>query len=262
MEAVAGVFMTTQMAESAVGRLSSLGIPEDRIAVISPASPHPNLEEAVPTEEAEPPGVGRAIGAVVGAAAGASAGIQLATAAAVAMVLPLVGPVIATGAIAGAVFGVGAGVAIGNAVEGAGTVGLPKDELYVYEDALRRGRTVVVALVQGNVVDAARAAMQATGAESVDAARESWWVGLRDAEALRYTTSGGDFVRDEAVYRQGFEAALARDTRGTTYQSSREALKHRYPGIYAEEAFRRGWEGGQAYDRALREKYAATRARA
>src|SRR5262245_65327323 len=108
MEAVAGVFMTTQMAESAVGRLSSMGIPEDRIAVISPASPHRNLEEAVPTEEAEPPGVGRAIGAVVGAAAGASAGIQLATAAAVAMVLPLVGPVIATGAIAGAVFGVGA----------------------------------------------------------------------------------------------------------------------------------------------------------
>jgi hypothetical protein len=246
------------MAEGAVGRLSSIGVREDRIAIISPVSPYRSLDEAIPTEDAEPPGVGRAIGAVVGAAAGASAGIQLATAAAVAMVLPLVGPVIATGAIAGAVFGVGAGVAIGKAVEDAGTVGLPKDELYVYEDALRRGRTVVVALVESHVIDAARAAMQATGAESVDAARESWWVGLRDAEALRYTTSGGDFVRDEAVYRQGFEAALARDTRGMTYPSSRQVLKQRYPAIYAEEAFRRGWEGGQAYDRVLRERYPAT----
>jgi hypothetical protein len=249
-----GCFTNRQEAANAVGRLRSIGVPSDRIAVISPATPPGDLKAGIPTEEAEPPGVGQAIGAVVGGAAGASAGIQLATVATTAMFLPLVGPVLATGLIAGAVLGLGAGVAVGNAVERSGAIGLPKDELYVYEDALRRGRTVVVALVHHEIADAARAAVHASSAETVDAARESWWIGLREPEAVRYTASGGDFGRDEARYRQGFEAALSQDMRGTTYQASRQLLQERYPGLYEEEAFRRGWEGGQAYARALAER--------
>ena len=35
------------------------------------------------------------------------------------------------------------------------------------------------------------------GAESVDAAREEWWIGLRDAEEAEYTRQGGDFRKDE-----------------------------------------------------------------
>lgn len=62
------------------------------------------------------------------------------------------------------------------------SVGLPRDELEVYRDALRRGRALVVALVEDDAeVDAARAAMEAADAESVDAARADWTVGLRDA---------------------------------------------------------------------------------
>jgi hypothetical protein len=257
VETIAAVFVDRLSAERAVQGLRSLGVPEAQISYISPGSPSPDLTQAIPTMEAEQPGVGRALGAVVGGAAGATAGVQLATAAVGAsLVLPFIGPVIATGAIAGALLGLGAGAAIGDAVEDAGTVGLPKDELFVYEDALRRGRTVVIASVEAGIADAARAAMQATGAETLDAARQDWWIGLREAEAARYAARG-DFARDEATYRRGFEAALDPDMRGTTYETSRELLARRFPDVYAEQAFRLGWEGGQAYHQALMERFAS-----
>ena len=49
---------------------------------------------------------------------------------------------------------------------------------------------------------------RSAGAESIDAARESWWLSLRDAEEAHYQTTGGNFQTDEANYRRGFEAAL------------------------------------------------------
>ena len=256
MQAISAVFVDQLSAECAVQRLRVLGVSDEHISWVSPGARAQDLTAAVPTVEAEQPGMGQTLGAVVGGAAGATAGIQLATAAAAAMVLPVIGPVIATGAIAGALLGLGAGVAVGNAVEDAGTTGLPKDEIYVYEDALRRGRTIVIAVIDDDQADAARAALQSAGAETLDAAREDWWIGLRGSEAARYTASGGDFARDETTYRHGFEAALQRDTRGTTYEMSRALLARRYPGLYTQDAFRRGWEGGQAYHQALVERLA------
>jgi len=53
--------------------------------------------------------------------------------------------------------------------------GLPKDEFVVYEDALRQGRTVLIALTEdATQAEAARAALGQAGAESLDAARDTW----------------------------------------------------------------------------------------
>jgi len=61
--------------------------------------------------------------------------------------------------------------------------GVPHDELLVYEEAVRRGRALVVAATAtSEEADAAREALEAAGAQSVDAAREDWAVGLRDAD--------------------------------------------------------------------------------
>src|SRR4030095_6312168 len=104
----------------------------------------------------------------------------------------------------------GAGGAVGGAVAGRAledsmSRGLPIDELFVYEDALRQGRTIVIAFVEGNLeAERAREIMREAGAESVDAARENWWVGLRDDELVGYSKNGDDFNRDEAGYRHGF----------------------------------------------------------
>jgi hypothetical protein len=49
--------------------------------------------------------------------------------------------------------------------------GRPRDELFVYEDALRRGHAVVVALVDDDELAArARQTLATTGAETIDAA--------------------------------------------------------------------------------------------
>ncbi len=59
--------------------------------------------------------------------------------------------------------------------------------MFLYEDALRRGRTVVVVFAEEAQADEVHAVMKEAGAESVDAARERWWIGLRDAEEQYYT---------------------------------------------------------------------------
>ena len=252
MEAVVGIFAKPQAAETAADELIGAGIASTHIAILTRgATPH--QINSLPTDEAEQPGIGRAIGTVVGGAAGAAAGVQFATVAAT-LFIPAVGPVIATGLIAGALFGIGAGAAIGNALEETLSEGLPKDELFIYEDALRQGRTVLVALADTSAqAEAARAALARAGAESVDAARHAWWIGLRDSEAARYAGTGDDFVRDEPTYRLGFEAALSPRTRGKTYEQSVGWLRERYPHVYAHPAFRRGFDSGQAYHARMQE---------
>jgi hypothetical protein len=64
------------------------------------------------------------------------------------------------------------------------TEGLPEDELFVYEDALRKGRSVVIALADESKAPLLRELLKAEGAEAVDAAREQWWIGLRDASKI------------------------------------------------------------------------------
>ncbi len=125
---------------------------------------------------------------------------------------------------------------------------MPKDELFLYEDALRQGRSVVIVLAEADpAAEAARGVLGRVGAESLDAARESWWVGIRDAEEQRYVAHGHDFVSDEPTFRRGFEAALHHRTRGKEYADVVEYLRERFPDVYADEAFCRGFERGRAY---------------
>ena len=95
------------------------------------------------------------------------------------------------------------------------------------------------------------AVMEGSGAESVDEARERWWIGLRETEAFEYRADGHDFQRDEAVYREGFEAAMSSPKRDRGERDSDEELKSRYTATYRERAFRRGYERGRAYYRRL-----------
>src|SRR5207244_12792798 len=98
------------------------------------------------------PGMGRAVGGTVGGAIGVAAGATIGAAAATILV-PGVGPVLAFGLIGAALFGGGgatAGALAGEALEEGIAQGLPHDELYVYEDALRKGRTVVIALADSD----------------------------------------------------------------------------------------------------------------
>jgi len=68
--------------------------------------------------------------------------------------------------------GTGVGTVAGNSSKDFVTLGLPEDEIFVYEDALRRGRSVVIALAEDDAAAAAlRKSLEAKGAQAIDAAR-------------------------------------------------------------------------------------------
>jgi hypothetical protein len=241
MKTVVGIFTTSAAAERAADQLVARGLARECLNYLIPgASPTPL--EAVPTTETEQPGMGKVLGGVVGGVAGASGGLL--GAAVASAIVPGIGPITAIGLAAGA--------AAGGALENTLSTGLPKDELFVYEDALRQGRTVLIVLAADDgQAGLAREVLAGQGAESLDAARQRWWLGLRDAEAETYTAAGGDFRRDEAVYRRGFEAALHAAIVGQPYREALDYLRTHYPDVY-QAAFRHGYERGRAYSEQLR----------
>jgi len=252
MEAVTGIFGGFDQARRSANELKAKGVSPDNINFLTPGSA--SSIESIPATAGEQPGMGKAVGGVVGAAIGTAAGVPLGMTLA-SVVLPGIGPTIAIGLAASALLGVtGAigGAAAGGSLENALTEGLPKDEIFVYEDALKQGRTVMIIFADdGKQADLAREILKRNGAESVDAAREQWWVGTRDAEMEHYTREGRGFAQDEKEYRIGFESALHWQTRGSSYDEVLAFLRSLHPEIYRKDSFRRGYERGQHYSHNL-----------
>ena len=253
MQTVAGIFTSAEVAENAIERLHALGISHECINFLTPNASKAQLD-AVPTTETEQPGMGTALGGVVGGAMGGSG--SMLGAAVVSALVPGIGTITAIGLTAIALLGMAggavAGAVAGGSLENAMSTGLPKDELFIYKDALRQGRTVLVVLADDTTqAEAVREALAHAGAESLDAARQQWWVGMRDAEAEAYMAQGGDFTQDEAVYQQGFEAALQVETAGKPYEDMQGYLRTHYPDVYDTMAFRHGYARGRAYTEKL-----------
>jgi hypothetical protein len=252
MVSVTGVFQSRTAAEEASTELLPLGIPKERINILTPQATEKELA-AVPTVEAEQPGMGKALGAAVGGAVGLAGGMGAAGAVMSAMI-PGIGPVLAVGLAGAALLGT-IGAATGGPIEKSLSDGLPADELFVYEDALRQGRTVLIAMADNSKqAEAVRGALENAGAESIDGARHMWWLGVRDVEREKYERTGGDFENDESDFRCGFEAALHADNRDQSYESCRDKLRDRYPDNHQSDAFRRGYERGGVYLEAIKKR--------
>src|SRR5580692_982579 len=240
MKSVVGVFKSRSDAEEGAAELVPLQIPRDRITILAPHASDQEIA-AVPTVAGEQPGMGTAMGAAGGA------GLVPMI---VSLLIPGVGPVVAIGVAGGVILGalgaVGGG-AVGGKLEGKVFEGLPEDELYVYEDALRKGRSVVVVMAEDDEADAVRGALEHAGAESIDRAREMWWVGIRDAEKEKYKADGSNFEDDERYFRCGFEAAVLHKNRNRTYEEGHRELGDRYPRMHESGPFKRGFERGKEY---------------
>lgn len=254
MKAVTGVFRSASDAERALAQFRQLGLREDRLTLLTPpASGNGPHTGAVPESSTEQPGMGKAIGALVGGAAGLSGGPFL-----VAALIPGVGPITAIGLLGGAVLaaaGATLGAVAGGKSENFMTEGLPEDEIFVYEDALRKGRSVLIAMAENEAeAERFREVLKTEDAESVDAAREQWWIGLRSAEEEHYSIHDRNFSNDEKFYRLGFEAALHARMRCREYDqvlaemdSKIEDIEREYPGVDAGTPFRKGYERGRDY---------------
>jgi hypothetical protein len=172
--------------------------------------------------------------------------------------VPGVGPVTALGLLGAGILGAAGatiGATAGGKVELASYEGLPEDEIFVYEDALRKGRCVALALVDQQPPAAlVRDIFKQAGAESVDAARNQWWVGLRDDEENRYSTSGRSFSDDEQFFRLGFQSAMHARTRCMEFDqvsaemdAALEDVKRKYPKADVEEPFLKGYRRGREH---------------
>lgn len=253
MKTLVGIFDTQTDAAAAYRDLRSLNLREENIIVLTPGASLNELD-AVPTEDGEQPGMGKAIGGVIGGAMGLAGGVAVAT-----LLLPAVGPVLAIG-LGAASLGLGgaaAGAAGGKALEDLLTRGLPKDEIFLYEDALRQGRTVIIVVCEDeDLLTRSREIMERNRAESLDAAREKWWIGLRNTEETRYDAAEGD--PEKHLFRIGFEAALEPGLRGKSFHDAQSALQQRFPRIYQKESFQRGYESAQKYYSSLQKQPAAS----
>jgi len=248
METVAAVFHSREDAQKAALELHHVRFDGERINLLLPETPESTVRQVL-TSDTEQPGVGGAFGGVLGGALGLASGFELGLA--TTAMIPGVGPVLAVGAAAAAVLGIGGavgGAAIGTALDEQTTEGLPADEIFFYEDALRHGRSVVIAMANNHEeADWARQFFAKAGAETVDAARRAWWIGLRRAEKEHYHAFGQNFEEVEDEYRAGFEAALRPELRAKSFVAGMDYLKSEYPQWWQSETFRAGFERGQEY---------------
>jgi hypothetical protein len=244
-----GVFRSSRSAEEAVSQLKQLGIAPDRITVLTPGSFSALAQ--VPTSDTEQEGMGPALAGAISGALGLGLGVAL--------FVPGIGPITVLGALAAGLLGAGgaaAGAAVGATLEAQSLSGLlPIDELYVYEDALSKGRTLVL-VSAGHQSDDVWRVLKDSGAESIDAAREDWWVGIRDAERLEYAGTDGQTEfgsREEALFRQGFEAALRLLSQGKSEEEIEDMIQDEYPALCNQHLFVRGYKRGLAEGRRRKE---------
>jgi hypothetical protein len=254
MEAITGVFETRSAAERALNAVHQAGIPCDKITLLVPGTVDQVEKEvqSIPTDTTEQPGMGKAVGGLLGGGVGLTGGAVLMA------LVPGLGPVTALGLLGAAILGAAGatvGATAGGRIEKSSFEGLPEDEIFVYEDALRRGRSVIIALADEEPsASSLREVMKREGAESVDAAREQWWTGLRSGEESHYTNSGKHFSNDEKFYRLGFEAALHARTRcmefdqvSAAMDAALEDVERKHPGEKVEEPFTRGYQRGREH---------------
>jgi hypothetical protein len=138
----------------------------------------------------------------------------------------------ATGAAVGSVFGE-------KLEEGLGE-GIPHEDIYLYEDALRHGDSIIIFHAHDDSqADGVREVLKRAGALDLDEVRERWWAELRDQEWTDYQSAGMDFHRDELSYRK-VEAAQHPERRSGSYSPVRVELRQAYNNTELDSPFRQG----------------------
>jgi hypothetical protein len=226
MASVTGIFASAAEAETALQSLKAHGFEESQINILARG------ESSFPVH-------GKQAGAAVGAFLGLSA----------ATFVPGLGPVLGMGMIASGLIGTGLGAAVGAAVD-RHTHGVPNEDLYFYEEAVRNGQTVLIVDAHDETEETkAKNLLERGGGRSVQSLRREWWQGLRDEERAYLRHQGRELEPNEPDYRSGFEAALHPATRGRDYPQVVAYVEQCYPEPCKTEVFRIGYERGQDYFR-------------
>jgi hypothetical protein len=178
MAVIAGVFTNLDQARSAAAGLRA-AMGAGRIYLLTPG----DAEEvhSVPTTEDMAP-VAKYLAFALGAALGLGFGAVLFL-----FVLDVPTPLAILGMLILAALGAFLLGSAGRGVDESAFQGLPADEVFVYKDALRQGRAIVlIRMNDTSRVETLKGLLEANGAESLDPARKDAWVGVGSAEDLEY----------------------------------------------------------------------------
>jgi len=241
MEIMTGIFESLPSATQAVTRLRELGLPPSKIKLLTPDLSQAEILGAIPVDDTERAGMGLALGAVLGGAGGFLVSLFFAP-------KPGFFPVEAGRAFFTLAALVG-GALVGRRLERVATEGIPHDDLHVAAAALAQGECVVVAVTASREqARAIREALDAAGAESLSAAHEAWWRGIREREKAEFESRRGPrFETAEPAFRAGFVTALHRRFRGRPFEGAAEELRALHGAVAGSPDFRLGYERGQTY---------------
>ncbi len=241
-QACVGVFPSLTDAHQAVKALCKLGISKDKISIFIPG-PERHPLTSVATSDTEQGGMGAAMAGSILGALGLGIGVIL--------FVPVIGPVSVVGVLAAGLSGVGgvaAGALVGATLERMSLKGLlPVDEVFVYESALAQGRTIVLVAPEDHLRTNALDILKDAGAESIDAAAESWGVGLRDWCKLKYTVPGAKDLWEDPLCRQGFELGVWHEALGKGDIGGKSEILAQRPEVEKAEAFWLGYSAGRNY---------------
>jgi hypothetical protein len=179
------------------------GVAADRIALFanSIAGDHPTLstnpayaKEEYTTDNEKQPGV--VTGAEFGIGIGGAAGIVLAASA---IVIPGIGPLAAFGTWAVAAAGAAGGGVVGGMIGALAGHGVSNQDAHLYSEGVRRGGTLLTAVVDDDAVDQIARIAKTNGAVDIGKRGEGWiaegWVSF-DTEAPPLTAEEVRQMRD------------------------------------------------------------------
>lgn len=253
MRTLVGIFRSATTAEAAISQLRSAGLSDDQLLLLTPRSisglhvgrlpvPHPHGACGITA--------GHVIGVISGLAGGTLTGaiaIWLMNGSGPIVTIATLALASLTGAVIGAV--------AGDALQTAYATPLSYEDLFVYEDTLRHGGSVLIVAPSNDArAETVQHVFKELGAEDVEGAREQWWHRLRENEAAARGIPHDGFTATEVEYLRGFEAALDLRMQGLSYAEAMTFLHEQERAVYQEEPFRRGYERGQAYTRLKLEK--------
>ncbi len=236
MERLTGIFTSPDDACRATRRLESV-VDSNEITLLIPAEKEDGGATAASSSESEPQREESEL-----LREEISSGVE--------GTIPGVGPVRGLGSHGGALLR-----SLGAAGDGdANATGIPHAAMFVYEDALRRRRSVLTAAAEDeSEASSAQKLLKQEGAESVDIDHDTWWIDALSGDVRPAAKAEETVNTDDKFYRLGYEAALHAKYRCKEYdqilsemQADLEEVRQRHPRVEVEAPFIKGFEQGRA----------------
>lgn len=185
---VVGYFDNFRQAENAVDELTRDGFRREDISIIANQEARRSTTRVSGSDKAgeSDAGTGAAVGATTGAVVGGAAGLIASLAG---LTIPVVGPILAAGPIVAMLSGAGVGAVAGGLIGALVNLGVPEEEARVYEEAVKRGGTLVTLKAEDARAQAAADIMNRHGAVDIKQRATQWRQGQPAAAAAPYGTA-------------------------------------------------------------------------